>query len=427
MPRKLLIITKPVILLLSILTLIIPWYTRTDDFLIDFSYAMNLPSTWLFYAGIVINFLIIRDKAIFKTLGEIGVYIACFGFLLFLFLSYPIAYLIEGPGALPSFRESFYFAIIILVLILVEYFFRDKILYIKPSRKEKTPTEVVEEEMSKQPALEQPILVESPPEQVVQQTMQENLERIERVKTNADFPERWALIYGKKPTERENFQNFKDIELNFTFNSSHPNYFHLKMIHLLEDLNYRIEVNTPPLTYHDTSKFVGFTELNGLIKATMQTSRKFVKHLKFMQFIIGLISVIISLILIITLFSGFSSFDNNLKMLLILFGFFVFLPIGILFLSLFIFSLVQQKASDVEGYSNIYILEQGVASYGLYKTKSTLNNVIEYQKNSNISAMMKLSIASAVKLMDLTETNRDIEKFIMKLAEYYRFLNIVKK
>lgn len=257
---------------------------------------------------------------------------------------------------------------------------------------------------------------------------EEILNRSERIKTNADFPERWAMIYGKKPKERENFLFFKDIELNFSPKLFHPNYFHLKIVHFIEELGYRIEINKPPLSTgnhqdRNWTSALGSYDLNGTIKASIRTSiRK--GTLILISLIVGIIFLVVSIVLIAILINDLlilKQMENIIRFSL----FYVFLflsAIAAILILLFLLNFKKTRGQTLNGYTNIYLIEQGVAYFGEKEIRDEVKKPIESIKMPLIAMDMKISIASAVKSMDLDKSRVDISKLWEKIEEYYNAL-----
>lgn len=254
------------------------------------------------------------------------------------------------------------------------------------------------------------------------------LNRSERIKTNADFPERWAMIYGKKPKERENFLFFKDIELNFSPKLFHPNYFHLKIVHFIEEIGYRIKINKPPLSTgnhqdRNWTSALGSYDLNGTIKASIRTSRN-KSALILISLIIGIIFLVVSIVLIAILINDLlilKLLENIVRFSLFYVFLFLFAIAAILIL-LFLLNFKKTRGQTLNGYTNIYLIEQGVAYFGEKEIRDEVKKPIESTKMPLIAMDMKISIASAVKSMDLDKSREDISKLWEKIEEYYNAL-----
>ncbi len=229
-------------------------------------------------------------------------------------------------------------------------------------------------------------------------------ERFERVSTKADFPERWALMYGKKPKEKENFRFFKEVELDIQPTLYHPSFFHLNLLDFLENLNYRIEVNNPPV--NDTNSYLTSTILDGSIKASIRTSRKLSgAGGKLILLILGAIFLALSIVLLLLLQFSF---------------FLVFLAISLILLLAYIISLIIGKKSTQKGYSSLYVLERGISYTGMKAVEKKLGETTETQKMPLIATQMKISIAGAEKLMNLEQIKEDIEKLSNKIEGLYK-------
>ena len=254
------------------------------------------------------------------------------------------------------------------------------------------------------------------------------LNRSERIKTNADFPERWAMIYGKKPKERENFLFFKDIELNFSPKLFHPNYFHLKIVHFIEELGYRIKINKPPLSTgnhqdRNWTSALGSYDLNGTIKASIRTSRR-KSALILISLIIGIIFLVVSIVLIAILINDLLILKllENIVRLSLFYVFLFLFAIATILILLFLLNFKKVRGQTQIGYTNIYLIEQGIAYFGEKEIRDEVKKPIESTKMPLIGMDMKISIASAVKSMDLDKSREDISKLWEKIEEYYNAL-----
>ena len=246
-----------------------------------------------------------------------------------------------------------------------------------------------------------------------QRTKNSNLFQIsDRVKTDADFPERWALKFGKKPKEKEDFQYFKEYELDFPPDLFDPNFLHLKLVHYIEDLNYRIEENKPPINrafvIKDDNPILNY-DLDGAIKGTIHASKDSNYSKKYDNLILGIIFLIIGIALIVTSF-----IISNLALFLI--GF-ILIAISICLLILFF---TGKRNELTAGYMNIYVLEKGIVHFGSRKFKDNVINPSITTKLPITSSRIIISIAFAVKLMDDKKTREDLVKLSQKIEEYFQ-------
>lgn len=238
------------------------------------------------------------------------------------------------------------------------------------------------------------------------------LDRYARIKTKAGFPERWAMIYGEKPTENENFEHFKELEIEKPSSTYHPNYLHLSIEHLIEDKGYRIESSEKPLAQTDDS--YKFYDLNGTIKGSVKV--KLGGNLEFASITLLLLGtgfLFTSLILI---------FINLIQVgfyaPIVLSTLFILIPLSLIFpIYYFIKSLKESSLKEI-GYTNIYVLEQGSAYYGRETKGMEIKDAQRTLQNPSIGFKMKLSFATSVKMMDLEDAKNDLDAIVAKVQEF---------
>ncbi|MHA1249055.1 MAG: hypothetical protein ACTSRP_03595, partial [Candidatus Helarchaeota archaeon] len=132
---KLLLGSKILIVIFTILILIFPWhgfiylghvYTENDLIFFIFKYVL--------LAAICLDFLIIIDtKKIFRILGEIGVYISVIAFVIYIILFFLVIALNSSKISDFWFNSGYYFLICIIILEIFELF------YIRRLKKEESP------------------------------------------------------------------------------------------------------------------------------------------------------------------------------------------------------------------------------------------------------------------------------------------------
>ncbi|MHA1326707.1 MAG: hypothetical protein ACTSRH_05235 [Promethearchaeota archaeon] len=174
---KLLLGSKILIVIFTILILIFPWhgfrylgyyYTENDLFFFIFKYIL--------LAAIFLEFLIIIDtKKIFRVLGEIGVYISVITFVMYVIMFFVVIVLnaprIDGF----SFNIGFIFLICVIILEIFELF------YIQRLKKEESPIQSIDSE----------------PLQVVAESGPAISENLEKKKKSKSFLKKGLKTIGK--------------------------------------------------------------------------------------------------------------------------------------------------------------------------------------------------------------------------------------
>jgi len=234
----------------------------------------------------------------------------------------------------------------------------------------------------------------------------------DRIKTKADFPERWALIHGEKPKEEEDFIHFKEIDLSKSLSKIHPNFLHLKLKNLLERLGYRIERSEKPLKIKEYD--FDFYDLYGMIKASIRAEIEGRKKIgNIYGLIFGSIYLINSLILILLNFlARIPSFG------LLMVAVYILIPISMVFILEFIIRYIRQGFPDVVGYTNIYVLEQGNAWYGREFSHDDEENRNKAFESPSLGFNEVISLGIAVKSMSVKNAKQDLETLYKKINEF---------
>lgn len=396
---KIVFITKPSILLLTFIAL-----NDLILLLMTMMYGFNLQLfLQIFLIGVCTNIVIIFKKKICLIIGLIGIIVAFIGYFGSLF----------SIGGIPVSGFAGLGGLVIMIF--------EAILLIKKELK-KSSKGRIEEKVISQESLEKSSgkqLYASEEEILaIQPTREMEIERFERVATKADFPERWALMYGKKPKEKESFKYFNEIELNMKPMLYHPNYFHLNLINYLEDLSYRIEENNPPINEIHNSSYLTSTLLDGSIKASIRTSRKSLGTPKMLlRLIFGIFFLVFSIISVIITLEYFNSPDEYFLKLLFFSFFFISLATSLILLLPYIIDLI--KGNKLNGYSNIYVLERGITYTGMKQEEKKMSETTETQKMPLIATKLTISIAGAVKLMSADRLKEDIKKLSKTIEDLY--------
>ncbi|TXT58699.1 MAG: membrane protein of unknown function [Promethearchaeota archaeon] len=360
------IITKLAALVFFIISLIFPWFNLSLDRLTNFGQFFIGIIFMLYIFGICLSFIGIIKTDICKVLEKFGITLAFFSLLgLFAYLLILILFYFSLQY---SIQIGYYYALIAAVIISVDLFvFRGYYLKIRKR------------------------------EEFVKANKNTILKMQERIETKADFPERWSLIHGEKPTERENFLHFQELEIEKPLSTYHPNYLHLILKNAVEDLGYRIEQSQKPLLEKDYS--FNYYDLYGLIRGGIKTSslRKGLSEGRIFKSILGVSILIISIILVILNLIG-----AYFSIWLLFFALCALIPLSIVFLLSF--------SPRIKGYGNIYIIEQGIAYYGkqyIYRENQKEGEVLETPK---IGFKLKISLGAAVKSMSPKKVRGDLEK-----------------
>ena len=397
------IVTKLLITILTILLFFVPLHYITyldgyTDIVIRGVYlgSLDLYSVFLyiFIAGVGLNLL-----GIWKNLWIWDFIIALAGFIVYLtFNILNLSWLISI-----DFSIGFYIVISVLILIFIEKFWARK----APQKVESITTEkalIIETEEQKETHIRD--YREISEIQDGKREFIEELEFNERIKTDSNFPERWAMKYGKKPFEKENFQFFQEREVQFSSEVIDPIYFHLKMLHLIEDLNYRIEINKPPIS--ETHQDIGYYEINGEIMGTIRKSkRKSGKKQSPIKLIFGAIFLIVSILLIFVLIL------NIIPDLLFTFILFliVLVPLSLYLIIVFLLNFFNNLP---KGYIKIYLIEHGSAYSGIKKLKEKSPN--ETFIYPIINTNLKISLAGSIYSMGKDKLEKDL-KIISEVIE----------
>ncbi|MHA1192268.1 MAG: hypothetical protein ACTSP9_08235 [Promethearchaeota archaeon] len=400
--NKQFLMIKLIILILTVILLFLPihFFEYLDEsmqpFLMDAS--IFVPDSWIIFLYIFLGGVVLNLIGIKKNVRHWDFIIALGGFLIYLILI--ILTLMDGWMNGFGFYPGFYILISILVIILIEKIKISKETQIADSK-------TMREEIRAQ---EQPFLRETEHKEI-QEGKREFIEAIDyRTKTNANFPERWAMKYGKKPSEKENFQYFQEFEGKISSEVMDPNYFHLKLVHLLEDLDYRIEINTPPIS--ETQHDVRYYDINGEIVGTIKKAKKKSgKKQSFTKPIIGAIFLVISAILlflfILNIIPGLLFAFTSITISIVL------IPIGFYLIILFVIKLF--KNPSLKNYTKIFLIERGTAYSGIKKTaENNPNNSFSYPV---INSNMKISLAGAADSMDKEKLKKDLKTISEMIQE----------
>ncbi len=239
-----------------------------------------------------------------------------------------------------------------------------------------------------------------------------SMEKYKRIETKADFPERWAMIHGKRPTEKETFMHFKDLEIEKPSSTIHPNYLHLLIRHLLENKGYRIEDSKKPL--ESTGDSYNFYDLNGFIKGSIKLESKGkVQLIDSNILLLGIAFIFTSLLLILT-----NLVQENPLFLKFLVVLFVFIPLSSIFVIYYVTRSLKQSTPSKLAYTNLYVLEEGSAYYGREYEGIEREENPKIIKNPLIGFNLKLSFATCVKKMDIDEAKNDLDEIITKIHQF---------
>jgi len=246
----------------------------------------------------------------------------------------------------------------------------------------------------------------------------EELSRQDRMKTNADYPERWALRQGLKPFEKENFQCFKEMTIDFQSKHLNPNFLHQKISYELENMGYRLLDNKKPLkslrdldrnSFKDGSIF----PLKGQIKAQIRTERNRKESPYLFVFFISIFLIILGGFGVI--FTSLTSLFYALLFLELLIIFLIMLGLGIGGV-IFYFRIIPRASESIKGWANIYVLEEGFAYIGSFIRKEE-----NYSYTMPIQSIeLIITIAGAINKMSHSELQNDI---INLKEQIQKFLN----
>ncbi|MHA1232756.1 MAG: hypothetical protein ACTSRP_20345 [Candidatus Helarchaeota archaeon] len=237
------------------------------------------------------------------------------------------------------------------------------------------------------------------------------LTEFKRARTNADHHERWALMFGKYPYEKEDYIGFNEI--NIESEQLYPNSLHLKISTLIENLGYRIVENRYPLEQDIKERFpvFGMHQLKGCIKGEIKKEKKTSKSIN---------SIIYQLVLAICFSIGFGVLlfvliylSPIILILLYLYSILIGIDIGLLvgaviFYILFFKNLAKIDTKSLGGYSRIYVLENGYLYYGSQSIREEENNTSIRTFKPQIKTELIVSIAGSVKNMSIDNLLNDI-------------------
>ncbi len=368
------IMIKSITIVFIILSLIIPWISVTLSDYIPLARALVVILFLIYSIGISFNLIGIVKHDLTSIVEEASLITALISLAFYFLLSIIIIIIYHSKNI--TFELGYYLALFSLLLVSMDRYALRSYYENKPEG----------------------------PRKVKRQKEERMLDFSDRTKTNADFPERWALIHGEKPTEKETFLSFKELEINSSLSKLHPNYIHLKMKNILEQLGYRIKSNQVPLEMNDDTYI--FYDLYGKLKASIKTQ---VENVLDFVTLDGLISVIffiiISILLVLlNLFRGIHSY------LLLIFCLFILIPLSILFLMLLI--------PEFRGYTHIYVLEQGNAWYGRDCTDDAGGSKSRYFESPVLGFNQIISLGLAVKHMNIGKAKQDLDMLYKKLKEF---------
>lgn len=367
-------------LIIGILSIIFPWSTLDLSQYNELGQLVVLIFFIVYIFGFLISFLGIFKNELARIFEELGLIIAIGS--LGIFFIFTIFLMIGYPSNNINFELGYYLALITVMIISMDIFvFRE---YFSKSLKERKRQKGKGRLMSFS----------------------------DRIKTKADFPERWALIHGEKPKEEEDFIHFKEVELNKSLSKVHPNYLHLKMKNLLERLGYRIIKSQRPLSTKEYD--FDFYDLNGMIKASIRTEIEGrTKIGNIYGLIFGSFFLFNSLILILL---NFLARIHSFGLLMV--AAYILIPISMVFILEFIIRYIRQGFPDVVGYTNIYVLEQGNAWYGREYSHDEEENRNKAFESPSLGFDEVISLGMAVKSMSVKKAENDLGKLYNKINEF---------
>jgi len=360
------IIFKAAALVFLILSLIFPW---SNLLISEMSYygQFFIAILYIIYIlGISLSFIGAIKYEICSIIEKFGIILALFSLLGYFIYMLIIIMVYFALGY--SLQIGYYFALISAIIISFDIFvFRGYLLKMR----EREEFKRAEKELI--------------------------LEMSDRIETKADFPERWSLIHGVKPTEAENFIHFQEVEVEKPLSTYHPNYLHLILKNAIEDLGYRIEKSQKPLVEDDY--YFNYYDLYGLIRGGIKTSslRKGFSEGRILKFILGITFLTTSLILIILNLIG-----GNFSIWLFLLALCILIPISVVFLLSF--------SPKIKGYGNIYVIEQGIAYYGMLYKYNKEEITEEHLEMPEIGFKLKISLAGAVKSISAEKVKTDLNQ-----------------
>lgn len=333
---------------------------------------------WVSIFGLIVSYIGLIKRRITNILEIIALLSAFFSVSLIIILEF-INILLDNLSNL-NFQLTYSILFLSLLLLCIDTFiFRS--YYIK--KMEKTKEE--EEKQEKKPILE----------------------RYNRIETKADFPERWALIHGKKSTEQEDFEHFQEMTIEKSSSTYHPNFLHLLIQNLVEDRGYRLEISEKPLPQTDDNAY-NFYDLNGSIKGSIRV--KLGGKIEFASMSILLLGIGYLLTSIILLLADF--IQNGTFGSISFISAFILIPLSFIFLIYYIIQSLKRSSLREIGYTNIYVLERGSAYYGREYTGKDNNETQKMLQNPAIGFKMILSFATCVKMMDINDAKRDLDEII---------------
>ncbi|MBD3213426.1 MAG: hypothetical protein GF311_12535 [Candidatus Lokiarchaeota archaeon] len=334
---------------------------------------------WLVSIGILFSFFGVINNKSFSKIEKYALNLSLFAIIVIILVQFIHSFLKSTRNI--NLDIGFYLIYISLILLYLDVFvvrkyYHDK-LKKEPEKKEK----------------QQPLIL--------------NWEN--RVETKADFPERWAMIFGEKPSEEENFKHFKEFEIEKPISTYHPNYFHQLILNEIENKGYRIEKSEKPIKEEGDS--YQFQDLRGLIKGSIKVQTEGeLKLLKSPILVIGITFLILSGILIVT-----NILLENFSIIHFLITLVIFVPFSLIFIIFYLVKSLQQSILSNVGYTNIYILEQGSAYYGREYKGIDSEEVQKAIQNPAIGFKITLSFATSVKMMDIEDAKRDLDAIVEKI------------
>ena len=364
---------KVITLIFGIISMVFPWTNL--DFTEFEGLGLILTMFFIIYIiGLFTTLLgVIKSKS-GKTFELLGLFIANTSLAMFLVLS--LMTILGNPSEDITFEAGYYIALITLIIISIE-------VCIKAYFDKKEEKERIKKKRKEEGRL---------------------LKFSDRVKTRANFPERWAMIHGKESKEEEDFLHFKELKVKKSLSKTHPNYLHLKIKNLLEKLGYRIEKSQRPLNTENYD--FDFYELYGTVKGHIKTEVKGrMNLLNIFALGLGFILLLCSVVLL---------FTNAVEIIYS----FTLIIISLLFIVIFLVRFIIQSLPGLKGYTNIYVLEQGNAWYGRessHKEEASRDKSLE---SPSLGFNEIISLATAVKSMSVEDAKQDLNKLYNKISEF---------
>ncbi|MBD3214744.1 MAG: hypothetical protein GF311_19190 [Candidatus Lokiarchaeota archaeon] len=365
-----------IIFLLAILTVLIPNLDLSDYNIYGEIFIRIL--VWMSIIGLLISFIGIIKSQFTYVLELIVLMISFFSIAALIVIQFAFILL----GNIPNVEYELTLLIIFLDLLIISV---EKFIFRSYYRELKQREQKEEPEDERKPILD----------------------RYDRMDTRADFPERWALIHGKKPTEREDFEHFQEITIEKSSSTYHPNFLHLLIQNLVEDRGFRLEISEKPLPQTDDNSY-SFYDLNGSIKGSIRV--KLGGKIEFASMSILLLGIGYLLTSILLLIADF--IQNGIFGSISFISAFILIPLSFIFLIYYIIQSLKRSSLREIGYTNIYVLERGSAYYGREYTGKDNNETEKMFHNPAIGFKMILSFATCVKMMDIDDAKRDLDEII---------------